>query len=922
MSHSPKKKARRGNHQGTAASDGVQPQLVLDELVDVSKIKAVIAQSNTPMDAKKHLIHMDRQQHMGVLEVSYSASERTPGIGRLYANTGAQFLPRLIRNYLYGDTYHDIDMKNAQATIMVQEALRLSPDCGVRITILRKYVERRDELLQKLIDHYRLSDPAYGKEARDVAKEMVIAAINMGNPLSKVLDSTIHEEYLITTLKEAAKSIRDILVSSGNPEVMKVKEICKANYEKENPPPPDTCTDEVAMAHHNGWTRSFMATYFQHLEAQIMAIAVAEFKSLGLEVGALIFDGCLIKRMPADSATLAQAMLHVQDVIKTKTTIRDPTDVTRRMPGYSVTFVEKSMGYTWNEKSSLFSGKTNIIPGISPDAVLIEQLTVVTAQRRLKRRKEFVMEPHPTIRGAYVKYMKYPEFLNSVLSHSAVYNSAPKVTKKLIEWCEMTDHPFFQILTDTEEDFHKRILMRDGWWDIHIPWKFHPYTRETRDACISVCGDIPTTRIGEVWEAETPVSEHILDWSFADILDRRNVAQMVSGEYDTTPLMNPILRQFAYNRTVDPATSVYTDTRQERSRLNILEVMLGRMFYPIGEYDGWSCYPLICGASGIGKSTLVKVLRAMFPVGSISEINTNCQFGAVAESASSLAVIVSDASVLLHNTRSGAFPPDQWRQMLDGGTVQLRVLFKNGFTMEWRVPILVCANNSPFIDNISGRTSRRTTYFECHKVKMPATPIGDLDFQIISQELGLLMFRWISAYQNAVLQCTDGPGRVFASKAIDTLDDYGFIAECRNRYASSISTLWAWFEQGGDDYVSIQRVKGFVTSLQDLKMKFELFHKHKHSTANFEELWEGHEAILSQAGYTVRRVEICTLCRDARPLTLKPSCLAECAENHRGTPAIRSRIECVIDMRLSRVVDALPQTPVVDANGYLEFEHY
>jgi hypothetical protein len=55
----------------------------------------------------------------------------------------------------------------------------------------------------------------------------------------------------------------------------------------------------------------------------------------------------------------------------------------------------------------------------------------------------------------------------------------------------------------------------------------------------------------------------------------------------------------------------------------MFEVLLGRLFYPVGKFDNWQVMPFLKGDANTGKSTVLNLIRSMFPAGSVGVITAS-----------------------------------------------------------------------------------------------------------------------------------------------------------------------------------------------------------------------------------------------------------------------------------------------------------
>lgn len=113
------------------------------------------------------------------------------GYGRIYGNIGSmEYLDYNYRDNLYGDFYHDIDIKNCHPVLLIQ----LAKTKGIALKNLELYVENREENLKLIGEYYKEQGQIL---TRDDCKTMIITVIYGAKiPAFKAL----HNELLALTL--------------------------------------------------------------------------------------------------------------------------------------------------------------------------------------------------------------------------------------------------------------------------------------------------------------------------------------------------------------------------------------------------------------------------------------------------------------------------------------------------------------------------------------------------------------------------------------------------------------------------------------------------------------------------------------------------------------------------------------------------
>lgn len=178
------------------------------EVIDVDFLRQLISCPDVSHEDKTRLKKINKLLRKGnQLEVTYKLGDRgkVGFLGRWNALHGLslQGLRRDLRNALGGGHYIDVDMKNAQPSILLGYCLKKGWKCDS----LRKYVENREEMLANVME-YRNCD-------RSTAKDIVTAVIfsstqntnlpdffkNELHTEMRAIQSAIWKMYSATTLK-------------------------------------------------------------------------------------------------------------------------------------------------------------------------------------------------------------------------------------------------------------------------------------------------------------------------------------------------------------------------------------------------------------------------------------------------------------------------------------------------------------------------------------------------------------------------------------------------------------------------------------------------------------------------------------------------------------------------------------------------
>lgn len=197
---------------------------------------------------------------------------RANNCGRYFArdNASLQSLLREVRNAIAHRIYDDVDIVNCQPSLLLQFCDRN----GIVFPSLRKYCNERDAVLSELAPNDRA-----------VAKEAVIKIMNGGGPGKQVRRTA--------WLAAFKKEMRIVLETIGRmPEC--------AHYAK--------LADDARQRDTKQWDNrlgSILNYLLCDIENNVMMTMREFFESadVGRRVGVLVFDGCMVEKVPGDPVT-------------------------------------------------------------------------------------------------------------------------------------------------------------------------------------------------------------------------------------------------------------------------------------------------------------------------------------------------------------------------------------------------------------------------------------------------------------------------------------------------------------------------------------------------------------------------------------------------------------------------------------------
>ena len=148
--------------------------------------------------------------------------------------------------------------------------------------------------------------------------------------------------------------------------------------------------------------------------------------------------------------------------------------------------------------------------------------------------------------------------------------------------------------------------------------------------------------------------------------------------------------------------SIFEPQHWDSQMIKWLFALIGRLFYRVNESDSWQVVPMLIGAAGTGKSTIVKIIQMMYSPRDVGIISNNIEkkFGLSQ---------IFDKTVFLIPELKKDFALDQaeFQSMITGEELSLPV--KNGTPIvgTWVTPGFMCGNELAGWEDKSGSICRR-----------------------------------------------------------------------------------------------------------------------------------------------------------------------------------------------------------------------
>ena len=228
----------------------------------------------------------------GTRQVTYRQTE--PGHGRLFAEHGLslQGMAREIRNAISHPFYEDLDFENCHPTLLLQRCKREGEKGLFRCNALERYVKHRDEVLKEL-------------GSKDKGKAAVLAVINGG-----AADATrrgVRPTEWLAAFEDEMKGVRDSLVGRADSPYLDLA--------------------RRSLARRGQGTCNLLGSALNMLLCDLendALMALRAFLEAETErrVGVLVFDGCMLERLPSTTGCTPELLQKATDYVEARTGFR------------------------------------------------------------------------------------------------------------------------------------------------------------------------------------------------------------------------------------------------------------------------------------------------------------------------------------------------------------------------------------------------------------------------------------------------------------------------------------------------------------------------------------------------------------------------------------------------------------------------
>jgi len=494
--------------------------------------------------------------------------------------------------------------------------------------------------------------------------------------------------------------------------------------------------------------------------------------------------------------------------------------------GYRVTLVVKPSTPTASDWEKFLGPKAlqKILSNAARCTYLIEYAGQLQCLKRMDGR---VFRPHKTIPGVYCQGEEDFEFVNSALrgAHGVISS------KVLLEWFAGTDSVRFPLLTRAKMA-NEKISFQNAVFDI----------------------DTLSITSWDELKGEPPFTEHFFDSKIND-----------QTHLQPTPLWCRIL-----NHQMDLECK------------DLAEVLIGRLFYPVGKYDNWQVCPFYLGDACTGKSTILDLIQGMFPRGSVGCLTAN------KEAIFGLESLISKRLVQAPDVPLKMKPIlDQtiFQSMVSGEAVSVaRKNLKALADRAWTVPLIFAGNAFPEdYNDASGSISRRFVVFKF--LNLVTDRDAHLKRKILETELVTILLRCIRAYRAKVVEIGS---REFWDCVPRTL------LKEREAVKKESNYLQRFLADGSSSWQVIHQ-PGAMTTLQELGKVFSEFMEvdiHRPGCIGSDYF------PIKDAGFIMKSVQMCKYISPEGVPCGKKATVANCGEHFNKQN--RSQLVCILDMALVR----------------------
>jgi len=317
----------------------------------------------------------------------------------------------------------------------------------------------------------------------------------------------------------------------------------------------------------------------------------------------------------------------------------------------------------------------------------------------------------------------------------------------------------------------------------------------------------------------------------------------------------------------------------------LFQVLLGRLFYPVGKYDNWGVVPYMLGKSNTGKSTVGKVVNAMFPRRTVGTITNTFErkFGLAGLYQKRLINVMD-----VPKNFAKLLNQQDFQSMATADRVSIARKYLPAIDDQpWTVPFLLAANFIPDWKDESGSMSRRLAVFNLDTKVADSDRDTKLLSKILAAELVTVELTNIFCYRIQVDEVGSTDFWQFAPK---------LMKDVREKTAITVDPFKQLLAEGTSSGVQIKHVQGHCTWWKDFFPVWKTYMEDDHGTKNVKGNDSALKASIEAANFKIVPCKyVCVTCKQPATDLSRGDC-----KNH-GTSRrenLRKKLKVIMHMQM------------------------
>ena len=231
-----------------------------------------------------------------------------------------------------------------------------------------------------------------------------------------------------------------------------------------------------------------------------------------------------------------------------------------------------------------------------------------------------------------------------------------------------------------------------------------------------------------------------------NVISTKLIRMPFAGVYFQGQAPVPSSPRLTYEQIPTPLfDSIFTPQNWGPEMIRWLFIFIGRLFWETNSADSWQVIPFLKGVAGTGKSTVIKVVQAMYNPSQVGVLGNNSQkqFGL-----SSLA----EKTIFIVPEVKHDFQLDQaeFQSIVTGEEVSLAVKHESPWVGRWCIPGILAGNEAPGYLDKSGSISRRIVVLDFPNRLQPEAIDPTLLTRLLASELASIIRKAAISYLKAV----------------------------------------------------------------------------------------------------------------------------------------------------------------------------